>query len=262
MLVTIFNIAALFLYLAAGLYQFLQIHRQNPITQTQFMNIVALGVSLHATGLFQLIALPQGFDLSIFNMFSLVMAVINALVYLSCIRKPLHNLYIFLLPLAVIAITLSIWLKQPLLINVDRGVTIHILLSILAYSILTITALQALLMGWQNHQLKSRQLKGWVRLLPPLQTMETLMFELLWTGVSLLSVAIVVGFFYIENIFEQQLTHKTVLSLFALCVFAGLLWGRHNLGWRGYLAIKWVLTGFSFLLLAYFGSKLALEIIL
>jgi ABC-type uncharacterized transport system permease subunit len=41
-----------------------------------------------------------------------------------------------------------------------------------------------------------------------------------------------------------------------------LLWGRHQLGWRGKTANRWILTGFAFLLLSYFGSKFVLEIIL
>lgn len=262
MLVTAINLAALLIYLAAGLYQFQKIHRHKPIAETHFLKVVGLGIVFHVLGLYQLILLPQGLDLSIDNMFSLVMLIVSSLVCISCLRKPLHNLFIFLFPLSIIAIILSMWLQKPLFIDVDSGVTVHILFSIVAYSILTIATFQALLLGWQNHQLKNHHVTGWVRLLPPLQTMEALMFELLWVGVILLSIGIAAGFIYLEDILGQHLTHKTVLSLFAWCVFVGLLWGRHSLGWRGNLAVKWVLTGFSLLLLAYFGSKLVLEVIL
>ena len=48
----------------------------------------------------------------------------------------------------------------------------------------------------------------------------------------------------------------------AWVVFAGLLIGRHRLGWRGKTAIKGTLTGFAFLLLGFYGSKFVLEFIL
>ena len=67
---------------------------------------------------------------------------------------------------------------------------------------------------------------------------------------------------FLEDIFAQHLVHKTVLSLVAWCIFAILLWGRHVLGWRGNTAVKLTLAGFVVLMLAFFGSKLVLEVIL
>jgi ABC-type uncharacterized transport system permease subunit len=54
----------------------------------------------------------------------------------------------------------------------------------------------------------------------------------------------------------------TVSAAVAWLVFAVLLWGRWKFGWRGRTAIRWTLGGFAFLLLAYFGSKLVLELVL
>ena len=48
----------------------------------------------------------------------------------------------------------------------------------------------------------------------------------------------------------------------ATVVYAILLIGRWRLGWRGRPAIHWTLGGFMLLLLAYFGSKFVLEILL
>jgi ABC-type uncharacterized transport system permease subunit len=45
-------------------------------------------------------------------------------------------------------------------------------------------------------------------------------------------------------------------------VFGGLLLGRRVWGWRGQKAIRWTLAGFLLLILAYFGSKFVLELIL
>jgi len=45
-------------------------------------------------------------------------------------------------------------------------------------------------------------------------------------------------------------------------VFAVLLWGRWQRGWRGRIAVRYTLAGFLLLMLGYFGSKVVLELIL
>ncbi|MEQ1638294.1 MAG: cytochrome c biogenesis protein CcsA, partial [Methylococcales bacterium] len=95
-----------------------------------------------------------------------------------------------------------------------------------------------------------------------LQTMESLLFQMIGTGMVFLSVSLISGFIFIENLFAQHLVHKTVLSILAWIIFTGLLFGRLRYGWRGKTAVKWTLSGFILLLLAYFGSKLVLELIL
>jgi ABC-type uncharacterized transport system permease subunit len=85
---------------------------------------------------------------------------------------------------------------------------------------------------------------------------------MLATGIVFLTVSLTSGFIFIENLFAQHLVHKTVLSILAWIIFTGLLIGRSRYGWRGQTAIQWTLIGFILLLLAYFGSKLVLELIL
>jgi ABC-type uncharacterized transport system permease subunit len=88
------------------------------------------------------------------------------------------------------------------------------------------------------------------------------MFQMIRIGFVLLSLALFTGVLFLEDIFAQHLVHKTVLSIVAWLVFATLLWGRWRFGWRGQVAIRWTVGGFVFLMLAYFGSKLVLELIL
>lgn len=92
--------------------------------------------------------------------------------------------------------------------------------------------------------------------------METLLFQMLGAGIIFLTISLISGFLFIEDLFAQHLVHKTVLSLLAWVIFSGLLIGRSRYGWRGQTAIQWTLIGFVLLLLAYFGSKLVLELIL
>ena len=92
--------------------------------------------------------------------------------------------------------------------------------------------------------------------------MESILFEIVWVGLVLLTVAIASGFIFIEDIFAQHLVHKTVLSICAWLLFATLLWGHHQLGWRSQLAARFTLGGFAALALAYAGSKFVLEVLL
>jgi ABC-type uncharacterized transport system permease subunit len=92
--------------------------------------------------------------------------------------------------------------------------------------------------------------------------MESLLFQMIATGYALLTLALVTGILFLEDIFAQHLVHKTVLSIIAWLVFGILLWGRWRFGWRGRVAIRWTIGGFIFLMLAYFGSKFVLELVL
>ena len=92
--------------------------------------------------------------------------------------------------------------------------------------------------------------------------MESLLFEMIAAGYILLTLALISGFAFLQNMFAQHLVHKTVLSTLAWLVFGGLLLGRFRYGWRGRTAIIWTLSGFVILILAYFGSKAVLELML
>jgi len=89
-----------------------------------------------------------------------------------------------------------------------------------------------------------------------------MLFELIWLGFILLSVSMIAGFLYVDDLFAQDLVHKTVLTIMAWFLFSILLWGRYQLGWRSQTAVRFTLSGFALLMLAYFGSKLVLEVIL
>ena len=100
-------------------------------------------------------------------------------------------------------------------INEQPGILAHILLSILAYGLLTIAVFQALLLLLQDYRLKHKHPSGLIRNFPPLQTMESLLFGFLWGGWSLLSLSLLSGWLFVDNLFAQHLAHKTILSCFA-----------------------------------------------
>jgi ABC-type uncharacterized transport system permease subunit len=122
--------------------------------------------------------------------------------------------------------------------------------------------MQAALLAAQESQLRRRQFRGPLSILPPLQLMESMLFELIWVGVIALTLSIATGFIFMDDIFAQHLVHKTVLSIIAWILFTVLLWGRHRLGWRSQTAVRLTVSGFTMLALAFLGSKLVLELIL
>lgn len=265
--ISIAGIAAILLYLATGLLLALRLSRATT-TRPSKLGLIAMGLAatgLHASVLYYAISTPDGLNLGFFNATSLVGWFIALLLLLTALIKPVENLGIGLLPLAALTLLLSsIFPSRHLLLadGVFTGLDAHILISILAYSLLGIAAVQALMLAIQDTHLRDRHPGGFVRALPPLQTMENMLFQIISIGFALLSLALLSGMLFLENIFAQHLVHKTLLSLLAWVVFATLLWGRWRFGWRGRTAIRWTLAGFFFLMLAYTGTKLVLEVML
>lgn len=255
---------SLALYCSAWFFLIRSLRQRHHKPPTLVMGLIAAGLISHAIGAYSLISTPHGYDFSLFRISPLFLWVVNVLLLASCIRKPLHNMFVLLLPLTSLTLLLALFFSDssPNVITLSKDMLTHIVLSIFAYSTFTIATLQALILAYQHNQLHNRHATGLVRLLPPLQTMEALLFELLWTGQALLTAAIAIGAILMENVFAQHLVHKTVFSIMAWLTFSVLLWGRHKMGWRGNVAVRWTLAGFAFLILAYFGSKFVLEVII
>ena len=220
-------------------------------------------VLLHTLAVYIVLHPGDGIQLGFFPVSSLIAWLIAGLVLISSLTKPLKNLFVALFPLAAITVVLAALAPQTAPPKpYSPGIIVHILSSILAYSVFTIAAVQAVLISLQDKQLRQHHTKGIVAALPPLMMMEKLMFEMLWTGEALLTVSLITGMLFLDDIFAQHLVHKTLLSIVAWIVYAIMLWGRQQRGWRGIAAIRWTLGGFSALMLAYFGSKFALELMI
>ena len=222
-------------------------------------------VVIHSVLLYPSILTAGGLNLGFFNAVSLIALLIACLLLLACFQEPVETLGIPVFSIAALSIGLMLAFPAEHVLDRESStwqLDIHIMLSLLAYSLLGLAALQALLLAIQNYHLHNRHPGGFIRALPPLQSMETLMFQLIGIGFSLLTLALLTGILFLEDIFSQHLVHKTVLSIAAWLVFAVLLWGRWRFGWRGRVAIRWTVGGYIFLMLAYFGSKFVLELVL
>jgi len=263
----ILSILAVIAYLASTIVIGLRLFRGSDgdrPARSLGMILAALAILLHAALLAHNAITARGLDLGFFNATSLVAWTIATLILLSAITKPVENLGIVLFPLAALAIVLELKFTSShlLLRSAPLELKIHVLVSIVAYSLLSLASVQAVLLAIQDQHLHNRQPGGFVRALPPLQTMESLLFEMIGAGFALLTLSLLTGLMFLEDMFAQHLVHKTILSLASWVVFGVLLWGRFRFGWRGRTAIAWTLTGVLVLMLAYFGSKAVLELIL
>lgn len=260
---TIANSLAFLLYLSCSailIRNFVQ-RNQQPSRLFPVEIMIVLALIFHGTDIFY--SLANGWNLSLFSTLSVAAWLIAFIALILGAQQKQAHPGIIIYPLVALCLILKTSLSSPQTIVLNNpALEWHILLSLAAYSLFSLAALQAIVLAIQEKQLRQRHLAGLIRKLPPLQSMETTLFQLITAGFILLTLGLITGFFFIEDLFAQHLIHKTVLSLFAWCVFAILLWGRFRYGWRGKTAIKWTLIGFIFLVFAYFGSKFVLEFLI
>lgn len=260
------GLTAILLYLVTGCLIGLRLAKGNAAAEWPKSWLVGLGIAaivLHSVLLHQQIVVPGGMNLGFFNALSLASWLVALVLVLAAMVQPVENLGIVVLPVAAAAIGLAVVFPSDNIISdTHRALETHIMLSILSYALLAMAAVQAVLLAIQDHHLHNRRPGGFVRALPPLTTMETLLFQMIGGGFIALSFSLLSGIMFLDDVFAQQLVHKTVLSIAAWAVFGVLLWGRWRHGWRGRTAIRWTLSGFAALVLSYFGSKLVLELIL
>ena len=221
------------------------------------------GMLLQAAALNALIIQPHGLNLGFFAAFALIAWLISIQILLSCIYRRIESLGIIVFPVSGLAsVVASLHFSDHIIATANNAIQSHILVSVIAYSLITLGAFQAGLLAYQDRSIRQHHPGGFIRFLPPLHDMETLLFQFLGFGFLCLSASLLTGFFYLEDIFAQHLVHKTALSIIAWVILGVLLFGRLQFGWRGKTAIRWTLSAFVFLMLAFFGSKLVLEFIL
>jgi len=142
------------------------------------------------------------------------------------------------------------------------ALTAHILLSMGAAALLFAAAVTALLLVFLDRRLVTRRIANLPSVLPALDALERVMFRLIAAGFAFLTLGLLTGFIFVTNLFAQNLIPKTLFSLIAWVIFGILLIGRARYGWRGRSAVRWALSGFGMLALAYFGMKFVLETLL
>jgi ABC-type uncharacterized transport system, permease component len=240
---------------------------------------LAAALVLHALGLHQSILsgpyLHLGWALALSAAVWLGMVVF----WLESLFVQIDGLQLLLLPAATAATALAAAFPQAQIVaHADNPwLRVHLLIALAAYGLITIAALQALLMAALDRRLHQPLAAGAagdgsraavasrvMDSLPPLLMQERLLFRVVWVGFAVLTLAVGSG-----SVISLLLTgkflpfdHKTVFTLLSWLTFGLLLVGRHARGWRGRVALRWTLAGFAFLLLAYTGSRFVMDVIL
>jgi ABC-type uncharacterized transport system permease subunit len=264
----VMNFLALALYFIAGGLLGLRLMRGQVVTGGAKIGIFSLGlgaVVLHAALLYASLWAAGGLNLALTPAFSLIAWVVAILYLATSLIRPVDNLGVLILPVAGLTLLAEwLWPGHMSLALTSSVSAAHIIVSVLAYSLLCLAAVQSLMLLMQERHLHGKHPGGFIRALPPMQTMESVMFQMIGLGFILLTFTLISGVFFSEAISGQPMkfTHHIVLAVLAWIVYAILLIGRWRLGWRGRPAIHWTLGGFALLLLAYFGSKFVLEVLL
>lgn len=248
-------------YLGLGAGYGWQLRQPAPGTRIALRIATALLGAVHL-GLLS-VAIPDGAALALGfgNAVSLLAAIVMLLFVAVCTLRAVDNLGVVLAPLAALSVLLMLLPDHsaPLPVGDMLPLAIHVVLSLTAYALLALAALQALVMAYQDLRLRQHTPGGVLRALPPLGDMERLLFQLLGLGFAALTLALLSGVLFLGDIFAPHLLEKTALSICAWLVIGTLLIGRRRAGWRGRTAVRWTLAGFALLVLAYLGSKFALE---
>lgn len=227
---------------------------------------LAAGLVFHGWLLLTDLMGAGGVSFGLSNAVSVILWLTVLIYWVASLRHDLHALQAFVLPPAAMAVLMQKLLPSGHVLPYtgDALFGAHLVIALLAYSLFTFAALHAGLMALAERSLHHK--KTLVRLpdFPPIMPMERLLFQIITIGFVLLTLTVLSGIFFTEQLFHQalQFNHKTVFSILAWVIFGALLLGRRVQGWRGRIAVRWTLAGFAVLLLAYVGSKFVLEVIL
>jgi ABC-type uncharacterized transport system permease subunit len=255
-----------FIYLAVAV-DFWRTAKSNNKEQSLKLHstMITLALVLHGGLLYQGV-FSSGFNLGFFNALSAIFWLTVLIYWLADLTHQLTSLQAFVLPpAALVALLPAFFTTDHFLPTTANPIFLtHIAIALLAYSLFTFAALHALLMAVAERSLHHQT--TWIKLpdFPPLMVMETLLFRVISVGFVLLSLTLLSGMIFSEEIFGKaaQFNHKTIFSIASWLIYACLLFGRYRYGWRGIKAIRWTLGGFLMLLLAYVGTRFILQVIL
>ncbi|MBL0142519.1 MAG: cytochrome c biogenesis protein CcsA [Betaproteobacteria bacterium] len=260
--------AACWLALAAIAWR--SAHASGPATGGAFRLegvLLPVALVLHGMLVYNGIVIDEGLNLGVSNSISLLIWLTVVIYWLASLAVPgLASIQGLWAPIALGAVILQAFLPARYLVHYggDPLFTLHFAIAMLAYSLFIVATMHAVVMLAEQKWLHRGVMPPFLRSVPPLLEMEALLFRILFAAFVLLTLTVVSGIFFSEQLFKRpfQVTHKTVFGILSWVIFGWLLAGRYFYGWRGKRAVYWTLGGFIALLLSYVGAKFVLEIIL
>ena len=229
---------------------------------------LAIGVALavHAIVMTRVIVRPDGLDLSFVNALSLVAGLAVLVAWVSGALRILPGVAMMILPVAALCAALPTLARMPhpFAYADEPLAAAHISVALIAYALFVVAAMQAAVLTGVEKRLHRGAPPIGAQEPPPLLTLERYLFRLITIGFVLLTITLISGFLFSEELFGKPvtLTHKNVFSVAGWLTFAALLFGRWRYGWRGRAALKWIVAGTILLVLGYLGSKFVLEVLL
>jgi ABC-type uncharacterized transport system permease subunit len=221
-----------------------------------------VAVALHGAAHVLAWRAAAGLDLHFFAALSLVGIGMAALTTLYGATGRMAALGVIVFPIAAASVLAYAHYGHAGAAQLDWRLQLHAWCALLAYATLAVAALLAIMLLLQERAMRRREFHGWLRALPPLTELESLLFRTIAVGFVLLTATLLSGVLFVENLLAQHLMHKTVLSVLSWLAFGALLLGRWRYGWRGAVAVRWTLAAMALLVLAFFGSKFVLELLL
>lgn len=226
--------------------------------------LIAIGLHIIILRSGILVEPEMGQNMSMLNVASLVGWLISITMLLASFRLP----NTILLPVVYSFTGLLVLLNglipnaHVMQISVKPNLLIHISLALFAYACLAIASLYAVQLSYINIRLKEKNASLLHSSLPPLMAVENILFKLLLVGSVLLTLSLVSGFMFLDDMFAKEQAHKTILSLLAWGLYSIILFGHFAFGWRGKPVIWSTIVGGILLTLAYFGSRFVREVLL
>ena len=252
-------------YILVSIYIGWALIQDKPIHKGVSLGLLVIGMLAHAALLYPHVVTLYGLNFNLFNIISLISLFFLFFYVIFSLYRPIVSLGILAAPTALVGMIVGYIGRAPYrpITDISVGLEAHILLSLAAYCVLLMAALQALFLRLQIRELKHQSIhRFWVNKLPSLQSMESLLFDMLLVGFVLLSIALGIGFVYVEDLMAQHLAHKTVFSVLSWLLFGALLLGNWRAGWRGKRAANMTIYAFILLAIGFVGSKFVLEMLL
>ncbi|MDO4896829.1 MAG: cytochrome c biogenesis protein CcsA [Moraxella sp.] len=253
------------IYVGVGLYLCHALIKEMPIKKAPTLIALSLAIILHGVLLAPQIITLYGLNFNLFNTLSLTGICCMVFFVLFSLYRPILSLGILAVPTAIIGMSFGQFGQAPYqpLSTASTALQAHILLSFGAYCVLLMACVQAVLLKLQIRELKHRtRQRFWVSKLPNLQSMESLLFDMMLMGFVILSVALGLGLVATYNILEQHIAHKLFFSVLSWLVFGAFIIGHYQQGWRGNRAANFTIYGFILLAVGFLGSKTVLELVL
>lgn len=228
--------------------------------------LAAAALAGHAALIVETVYTGDGLDVSLANALSVVAGLTALVAWAGNHSRTLPGVAVVALPVAAIAVPLPALFPNPHRFSLvdEPWAALHIAVALAAYALLIVAALQALLLLGLERRLHRAVPDPVAEAMPPLLTLERFLFRLVGIGYALLTLTLLSGAVFSEELFGKplQFKHKIVFSILGWLVFGWLLIGRHRYGWRGRAALHWIVAGTALVVLAYAGSKFVLEVIL